>query len=81
MRTIQKGWSPAVWLALTYLLPERVYGFWMESGRFEFTDVPPPTTPTLYVVLGLCGTCILESFVIAFPSAYAGLTRPNDPKL
>src|SRR5262245_66641771 len=52
-----------------------------DSKGIELTEVPPPITPTLYVVFGLEGTGILDSFAIALPSAYAGLTSPNDPKL
>ena len=49
------------------------------SNGIELTDVPPPTTPTLNVVFGVCGTWMADSFCIAAPIANAGLTRPNAP--
>ena len=49
------------------------------SVGIEFTDVPPPTTPTLKVVRGFAGTCNFENFVIALLMANAGLTSPNAP--
>ena len=47
------------------------------SYGMELIDVPPPTTPTLNVVLGSVGTLISENFWIALPIANAGLTSPN----
>jgi hypothetical protein len=47
------------------------------SVGIELTDVPPPTTPTLNVVLGLAGTMTRENVAIAVPIVNAGLTSPN----
>ena len=49
------------------------------SNGIEFTDVPPPTTPTLNVVFGRRRHGERENFCIALPSANAGLTSPNAP--
>jgi len=58
---------------------ERISTSMNMSVGIEFTDVPPPTTPTLNVVRGAAGTWSLPNFVIALPIANAGLTRPNAP--
>ena len=49
------------------------------SVGIEFTEVPPPTTPTLNVVRGRLGTWSFDKRAIASPMAKAGLTRPNAP--
>src|SRR5437867_3798031 len=41
---------------------ERISTSIQDSKGIEFTEVPPPTTPTLKVVFGVWGTCIFESF-------------------
>ena len=51
------------------------------SNGIEFTDVPPPTRPTLNVVFGCFGTWISLIFAIARPIAPIGLAMPNAPKL
>ena len=51
----------------------------LTSAGIELIDVPPRTTPTLYVVFGLAGTSRWPNFAIAAPIANAGFTRPNAP--
>ena len=45
------------------------------SNGIEFTEVPPPTRPTLNVVFGCCGTCISSIFAIARPIAPIGFAQ------
>ena len=49
------------------------------SPAIEFTDVPPFTTPTVYVVFGLAGTCTSAISAIARPMAWIALGMPNAP--
>ena len=58
---------------------ERISTSMYMSIGIEFTEVPPPTTPTLKVVRGVEGTCRRENLLIALPRAKAGLTSPKAP--
>jgi hypothetical protein len=51
------------------------------SEGIELIDVPPPTRPTLKVVLGLEGTWNSPTFAMARPIAPMGLGSPNAEKL
>src|ERR1039458_6372637 len=51
------------------------------SNGMALTEVPPPTRPTLNVVLGLLGTWKLSTLAMARPIAWIGLAMPKAPKL
>ncbi len=51
------------------------------SNGIEFTEVPPPTRPTLNVVFGSVGTWNSAIFAMARPIASIGFARPKAPKL
>ena len=56
-----------------------IYNQTIASDGIAFTDVPPPTRPTLNVVLGVVGTSIASILAIARPIACIGFAMPNAP--
>ncbi len=61
---------------------ERMSTAIVASPAMVFTEVPPPTLPTVKVVLGSAGTCTSPMCAIARPIAWIALgTCPKAAKL
>ena len=76
---LERGFEFFVSASREALSAERISTSIQASKGMALTEVPPPTRPTLKVVLGLVGTSKSSIFAMARPIAWMGLAMPNAP--